>query len=161
MCQSFVHQKSSASLQKRVGVFSVEYYLASRTLLWAGHVERMPKSRLPRRPILSWVHEPRIAGGQEMTYGRSLERHLKYFGLVDDGGKAITFSEWATLAQDRAGWLKLVTKALFDIGKRQLRPSRYDTRVTPEEKRRFLAQRARESEQRLALFNAETDAETT
>ena len=40
-----------------------------------------------------------------MTYGRSLERHLKYFGLVDDGGKAITFSEWATLAQDRAGWL--------------------------------------------------------
>jgi len=24
---------------------------------------------------------------------------------VDDGGKAITFSEWATLAQDRAGAL--------------------------------------------------------
>jgi hypothetical protein len=45
--------------------------------------------------MLSWVHEPRIAGGQEMTYGRSLERHLKYFGLMDDGGKAITFS---------AGW---------------------------------------------------------
>ena len=44
-----------------------------------------------------------------MTYGRSLERHLKHFGLVDDGGKATTFSEWATLAQDRAGWLKLVT----------------------------------------------------
>jgi len=28
MCQSFVHQISSASLQKRTGVFSVEYYLA-------------------------------------------------------------------------------------------------------------------------------------
>ena len=41
-----------------------------------------------------------MAGGQEMTCGRSLERHLKYFGLVDDGGKAITFLEWATLAQD-------------------------------------------------------------
>ena len=38
--------------------------------------------------MLSWVHEPRIEGGQEMMYGRSLERHLKYFGLVDDGGKA-------------------------------------------------------------------------
>jgi hypothetical protein len=74
-----------------------------------------------------------------MTYGRSLERHLKYFGLVDDGGKAITISEWATLAQDRAGWLKLVTKAPFNIGKPQLRPPRCDTRVTPEEKRRFLA----------------------
>jgi hypothetical protein len=33
-----------------------------------------------------------------MTYGRSQERHLKYFDLVDDGGKAITFSEWAPLA---------------------------------------------------------------
>ena len=70
-------------------------------------------------------------------YGRSLERHLKYFGLVDDGGKATSFSEWATLAQDRAGWLKLVTKVPFDIGKPQLRPPRCDTRVTSEEKRRF------------------------
>ena len=102
----------------------------------------MPKSRLPKRPILSWVQEPRVAGGQELTYGRPLERHLKYFGLLDDGGKAITFSEWATLAQDRAGWLKLVTEAPFNIGKPQLRPPRCDTRVTPEEKQRFLARRA-------------------
>jgi len=149
MCQSFIHQISSASLQKRTGVFSIEYHLANRTLLWAGHVARMPKSRLPKRPMLSWVYEPRIAGGQEMTYGRSLERHLKYFGLVD------------ALAQDRAGWLKLVTKAPFSIGKPQLRPPRCDTRVTPEEKRSFLARRAQETEQRRALFNAETDAETT
>jgi hypothetical protein len=111
--------------------------------------------------MLSWVHEPRIAGGQEITYGRSLERHLKYFGLVDDGGKAITLSEWATLAQDRAGWLKLVTKAPFNIGKPQLRLPRCDTRVTPEEKRRFLARLAQETEQRRAFFNAETNAETT
>jgi hypothetical protein len=48
--------------------------------------------------MLSWVHEQRIAGDQEMTYGRSLERHLKYFGLVDDGGKAITFSPWRRMA---------------------------------------------------------------
>jgi hypothetical protein len=97
-----------------------------------------------------------------MPYGRSLEHHLKYFGLVEDGGKAIAFSEWATLAQDGAGWPKLVTKAPFNIGKSQLRPPRCDTRVTPEEKRRFLARRAQKTEQRRrALCNAETDAETT
>ena len=96
-----------------------------------------------------------------MANGRSLERRLKYFGLVDDGGKAITFSEWATLAQDRAGWPKLVTKAPLNIGKPQLRPPRCDTRVTPEEKRRFLARRAQETEQWRSLFNSETDAETT
>jgi len=112
MCQSFVHQISSVSLQKRTD------YMASRTLLWAGHFARIPKSRLPKRLMLSWVHEPRLEGGQEMTYGRSLERHLKYFGLMDDGGKAITFSEWATLAQDRAGWMKLVTKVPFDLANR-------------------------------------------
>ena len=93
--------------------------------------------------------------------GRSLERHLKYFGLVDDSGKAISFPEWATLAQDRAGWLQLVTKVPFGIGKPQLRPPRCDTRATPEEKRRFLARRAQETEQQRALFNAETDAEET
>ena len=119
----------------------------------------MPKSRLPKRLMLPWVHEPRIEGGQEMTYGRSLERHLRYFGLVDDSGKAISFSEWATLAQDRAGWLKLVTKVPFGIGKPQLRPPRCDAMVTPEEK--FLPRRAQETEQRRARFNAETDAEET
>ena len=80
---------------------------------------------------------------------------------MDDSGKAISYSEWATLAQDRAGWLKLVTKVPFDIGKPQLRPPRCDTRVTPEEKRSFLVRRVQETEQRRALFNAETDDEET
>jgi hypothetical protein len=58
----------------------------------------------------------------------------------------------------RVGWLKLVTKVPFNTGKPQLRPPQCDTRVTPEEKRRFLARRAQETEQRRALFNAEADA---
>jgi hypothetical protein len=33
-----------------------------------------------------------------------MERNLMYFGLVDDGGKAISCLEWAALAQGRAGW---------------------------------------------------------
>jgi hypothetical protein len=62
------------SLQKRKGAFSLEHYLASLTLLWSGHVSRMPKSRSLKRLMLPWVMEPRIAGSPEMTYGRSLER---------------------------------------------------------------------------------------
>ena len=85
--------------------------------------------------MLSWVHEPRIEGSQEMTYGRSLERHLKYFGLVDDGGKVISFSEWATAA-----------------------PVRHQGHARGEAEV-FLARRAQETKQRWALFNAETDAE--
>ena len=61
------------------------------------------------------------------------------------------------LAEARHG----ITEVPFDIGKPQLRPPRCDTRVTPEEKRRSLARRAQETEQRRALFNAEADAEGT
>ena len=102
----------------------------------------------------SWVSEPRIAGGQEMTYGRSLERHLKHFGQARTDGSALAFTEWATLAQDRAGWRKLVTERPFDIGKPHVRPPRCDTRVSPADRRRFMAQRAAEVAQRRALFDA-------
>jgi hypothetical protein len=91
------------SLQKRTGVFSLEHYLASRTLLWAGFVTRMPNSRSPKRLMLPWVMKPRIDGGQEMTYGRSLEGYLKHFGQARANGPAPAFTEWATLTQDHSG----------------------------------------------------------
>ena len=54
MRQTYVlHRISSKSLQQRTGVFELENYLASTTLRWAGHVARMPKSRLPKRLVLS------------------------------------------------------------------------------------------------------------
>jgi hypothetical protein len=55
MLQTHVYRITSESLQKRTGVFSLEHYLASRTLLWAGHVARMHKNRLPKRLMLSWI----------------------------------------------------------------------------------------------------------
>jgi len=99
-------------------------------------------------PVLRCVREPRVAGGQEMTYGRSLQRHLYHFGLPT------VFTEWAHLAQDRAGWHKLVTTPPFAIGKPFVRQPRGDTRVTPEDKRRAVAQRAAEIAERRAVFDA-------
>ena len=132
------------------------HYVASRTLLWAGHVARMPKSRLPKRLMLCWVHEPRICGGQEMNFGRSLARHLQHFDLP------LTFTEWVTLAQDRALWHRLATKPPFAIGKPFLRQPRGDTRATPEDHRLAIARRPAEIAGRRAIFaaNANADAET-
>ena len=48
-----------------------------------------------------------VAGGQKMTCGRSFQRHLKQFDLPTE------FTEWARLAQNRAGWHKLVTTPPF------------------------------------------------
>jgi hypothetical protein len=41
----FYTRISSASSQKRTGVFSIEYYLTSYTLLWAGHVSEVLRAR--------------------------------------------------------------------------------------------------------------------
>ena len=111
----------------------------------------MPKSRLPKRLLLSCVRTPRVTGGQEMTYGRSLERHLLRFDLPTN------FTEWANLAQDRNSWHELATKPPFAIGKPFVRRPRGDTRVTPEDKRRHMAQRAAEIAERRAAFYASTD----
>jgi hypothetical protein len=101
----------------------------------------MSKNRLPKRHMLSWIRELRVVGGQEMTYGQSLERHLNYFDLPTE------FTEWARLAQDRAGWHGLVTTPPF------VRQPRGDTRVTPEDRRRAVAQRAAEIAERRAIFD--------
>ncbi len=53
MLQTHVYRITSESLQKRTGVFSLEHYLASRTLLWAGRIFRMHKTHLPKRLMLS------------------------------------------------------------------------------------------------------------
>jgi hypothetical protein len=105
--------------------------------------------------MLSWVNEPRIAGGQEMNYGRSLQRHLEYFDIPS------TFTDWGTLAQDRGVWRKLVTKPPFIICKPFLRPPRGDTRVSPEEKLLAAAAQAAEVTERRAIFNPAALSETT
>jgi len=86
---------------------------------------------------------------REMTYGRSLQRHLYHFGLPT------VLTEWAHLAQDRAGWQKHVTTSPFTIVKPFVRQPRGDTSVTPEDKRRAVAQRAAEIAGRRAVFAAD------
>ena len=109
MCRVTMHQVelygiTSVELQKRIGIWDLDYYVGRRTLQWVGHVVRMDKSRLPRRLLTAWVREPRSEFGQEMSYGRSMERWLKLFDLP------LRFTEWATLAQDRAEWARLITR---------------------------------------------------
>jgi hypothetical protein len=100
----------------------------------------MPKIRLPKRLMLLWVQEPRLSGGQEMNFGRSLASYLQHFGLP------LAFMEWATIAQDRATWYRLATKPPF------LEKPRGDTRATPEEQCWAIAHSAAETKQRWAIF---------
>jgi hypothetical protein len=77
-------------------------------------------------------------------------QHDKTWALLVHGGR--NSPPWPADLEGAYG-----IRAVSAVQKPQLRPPRCDSRVTPEEKRRFLARRAQETEQRLALFNAETE----
>ena len=46
---------TSVELQKRIGIWDLDYYVGRRTLQWVGHVVRMDKSRLLRRLLTAWA----------------------------------------------------------------------------------------------------------
>ena len=64
ICRVTMHQVglysiTSVKLQKRIGIWDLDYYVGRRTLQWVGHVVRIDESRLPRRLLTAWVCEPR------------------------------------------------------------------------------------------------------
>ena len=73
----------------------------------------------------------------------------------------MTFTEWATLEQDRAAWQKSVTQPPFAIAKLPVLRPRGDSMVTPEDRRRHLTQRTAEITERLTAFHANTDQQNT
>ena len=87
-----------------------------------------------------------------MTYGRSLERHLKRFDLP------LNYSCWTPIAQNRGDWRRRVTQPPFVIGKPFVRRPRGDTRRTPGQKREDEARRAVETAERQANFDAAAHA---
>ena len=88
------HRISNNELMNRLSVKSVDTYIYRRQLQWAGHVIRMPWSRLPRKMLSSWVRSKRPIGAPKFTYGRSLYKALKKADIDVDF--------WHELAMDRA-----------------------------------------------------------
>ena len=74
--QAWEHHISTQELGQRLGLDSIEFYIARRQLRWLGHVSRMPyETRLPRRLLSAWVPHRRPIGSPFMTYGRSIFKH--------------------------------------------------------------------------------------
>jgi len=107
---------ANALRNNRVALQQCCWYAPTTIEVELGAIMHQSVSGTSRSSVSAWVDTLDLLGwGLEVknkiyvVIGDDLERHLKHFGLVDDGGKAITFSEWTTPAQDRAGWLKLFT----------------------------------------------------
>ena len=98
------HHISSQELGQRLGLMSIDMYIARRQLRWLGHVSRMSYERLPRRMLSSWVRNSRPPGAPTMTYGRSVARALKLF-QVDP-------LRWHLLAANRAAWRQMLSDGI-------------------------------------------------
>ena len=102
MWQVRLHHITMESLLRDMGLRSIEQYIMTRSLRWAGHVARMPVTRLPRQFLTSWVQNSRPVGRPYKTYGHTLQDHLRMAGLPTE------FEQWHELAQDRGKWRTLI-----------------------------------------------------
>lgn len=67
------HHISTSELEQRLGLDTIEMYVARRQLRWLGHVSRMDfDCRLPRKMLSAWVPHKRPRGAPKMTYERSI-----------------------------------------------------------------------------------------
>ena len=98
MSHTMRHHIRSADLFARLGIYSFDCYYYSRQLRWAGHVARMPLSRLPRMLITSWVDHPRPTGSPPMSWARNLQSVLTKMNLPR------AFAFWSMYAQNRVSW---------------------------------------------------------
>ena len=48
----------------------------NRILQWAGHIGRVPMTRVPRQLLTGWVAHSRLNGCPEMTWGRTLKEPI-------------------------------------------------------------------------------------
>ena len=94
------HRITTQSLLDRLKLSSIDDYITTRQLRWAGHVARMPFNRLPRKMLSCWVRHKRPKGAPCFTYGRSLKKALKKANIQLDN--------WHEAAANRAEWRKSI-----------------------------------------------------
>ena len=96
-----LHHISTDELLNRLGLKTIDSYITTRQLQWAGHVMRMGYDRLPRKLISSWCAEKRPVGCPSYTYGRGIFKALKKVNIDTDN--------WDVLAQNRLEWRRAIT----------------------------------------------------
>jgi hypothetical protein len=111
MRQTWKLHITSVSLEERMNLHSIDWYINTRRLKWIGQVMRMNFSeRLPRKMITSWVNHSRPKGRPVLNYGQCLEHTLKEtnFNSFLSTGNCIDLESWQTLAKDKCTWKKFL-----------------------------------------------------
>ena len=98
---------------RRASILSIHTLLQKAQLRWAGHVVRMPDSRLPKQLLYGELSKGKYsAGEQKKWYKDSLKVSVKSFGICDN--------TWESLAKNRSAWRAGITNAAHNAEDRRL-----------------------------------------
>ena len=99
------HRVPHLEIRHRASIDTLECILAQRQLRWAGHVRRMPESRLPRQVMYGEMAEgARLQGGQRKRFKDNLKAILKKCD--------ISHSDWEAVPGDRDLWRQTCCEGL-------------------------------------------------
>lgn len=108
-----------SDILNRAGTTSIECMIHCRQLRWAGHVLRMPDSRLPKITLYGQLAEgTRLRGGPKKRYKDQLKKTLKNFLLRPD--------DLEVMVQDRTQWRTVCLEGAgsFEAERNRLREER-------------------------------------
>jgi hypothetical protein len=89
-----IHQHT---MESRLDVKCLDFYLAKRRLSWAGHLARMDfDERLPRKLLSGWIDSKRPRGRPQNGFAHAL--------MTDISNAGLDASNWFTLAAQKGRW---------------------------------------------------------
>ena len=95
-----IHQHT---MESRLDVKCLDYYLARRRLGWAGHLARMDhEKRIPRKLLSGWINSKRPRGRPQNGFAHAL--------MTDISNAGLNASNWFKLAADKGKWDEFISR---------------------------------------------------
>jgi hypothetical protein len=107
------------TLLKRLGLQPLHYYLDLKLLGYAGHVQRMPPTRLPIQLRDTVMEGPRRPGRPQRGFAATLNASLMRKGVTPaktpiksrfDNRTKISTPHWTSIAANKTAWAKAIRK---------------------------------------------------
>ena len=98
--QQFNQYISTQTILHKLHLPPITTLLDQNCLRWAGHVARMPYTRLPRIMLNSWTSKSRPRGAPKLTYARFLHKVLRRNNIDP--------RTWHLKAQNKDLWKKMI-----------------------------------------------------
>jgi hypothetical protein len=103
------HKVTSNTILDKIGMKPLHYYLDLKILAYAGHVARMPETRLPKIAKYSILKGPRKRGRPPTTSFKNIHDGLKR--------KEMDTIKWKNLAGDKTKWANMIRQNLNNNAK--------------------------------------------